>query len=461
MGRKEEAPMLRLNDDQPSLWESVLRPELFRMNEELATVDRLLDDERFLASFKERFYTRVGRPTIPVATYLRMMYLKRRYKMGYETLVKEVSDSFAWRRFCRISLEKNVPDDTTLIKLTHKYGDDTLRELNDAVVLKLKEEKVIRGKKLRIDTTVTEANIHYPTDTGLMADGVKVITRTVGKLKKLVGGVGKGFRNRTRKIKKICLTLNKVLRTRVSVDSPPLAKVKEELIRVADDVVAAAKEVRCELGAPNRPRRVRKLVEQLEGWLAATERVIDQTRRVLGGELHLRNRLVSIFDVKACPIRKGKLRVDTEFGRKVLLGETDHGIITTYKVLDGNPADTSLLKTAVRGHRRLFRRRLQAVAGDRGMYSWCNELWLKEGGVRQVSIPVRGRASAERLAEQRQFWFRRLQRFRAGAEGRISVLKRLFGLDRSWMRGDNGTEIWVGQGIFAHNLWQAARAIGN
>lgn len=193
MGRKEETPMLRLTDDQPTLWESVLPSELFQMSEELAEIDRLLDDERFFAPFKERFSTRMGRPTIPVATYLRMMYLKRSYELGYETLVREVKDSFTWRRFCRLSLEGRVPDSTTLIKLSHKYGEDTLREINEALVLKLKEKKVIRGRKLRMDTTVTEANIHYPTDTGLLADGVKVITRTVVRIKKLATGVGKGF----------------------------------------------------------------------------------------------------------------------------------------------------------------------------------------------------------------------------------------------------------------------------
>ena len=111
--------MLRLSHDQPSLWESVLPPELFQMSDELAEVDRLLDDERFFASFRKRFYTRVGRATIPIATYLRMMYLKRRYQLGYETLVKEVKDSFTWRCFCHLSLKDRVPDDTTLIKLTH------------------------------------------------------------------------------------------------------------------------------------------------------------------------------------------------------------------------------------------------------------------------------------------------------------------------------------------------------
>lgn len=151
--------------------------------------------------------------------------------------------------------------------------------------------------------------------------------------------------------------------------------------------------------------------------------------------------------------------MDTELGRKVLVGETDHGIITTYKVFEGAAADARLLKPAVRGHRRLFRKRLKEVATDRGFYSRHNEAWLKAGGVKRVSLPVRGKATGERLKEQKQFWFKRLQRFRAGSEGRISLLKRVFGLDRSLMRGNQGSQTWVGQGIFAHNLWQAARLI--
>ena len=452
--------MLRLTDEQPTLWESVLPPELFQMSEELAEVDRLLDDERFFAPFKERFSTRMGRPTIPIATYLRMMYLKRRYELGYETLVREVKDSLTWRRFCHLSLEGRVPDDTTLIKLSHKYGDDTLCELNDALVLKLKEKKVIRGRKFRMDTTVTEANIHYPTDTGLLADGVKVITRTVARLKKLVAGVGKGFVDRTLKVKKRCLMLNKVLKNRVSRSNPALVKAKEDLVEMTEEVVVAAKKVQLQLEPlEGKPSRVRKLGEQLDEWLKATGKVMGQTREVLAGRVHLKQRLVSIFDTEARPIRKGKVRANTEFGRKVLIGETDHGIITSYEVCEGNPSDTSLLKPAVRGHRRLFRKRLKSVAADRGFYSRANERWLKEGGVKQVSIPVRGKASRERRTEQKQPWFRRLQRFRAGSEGRISLLKRKFGLGRSLMRGGNGTEIWVGQGIFVHNLWQAAKMI--
>ena len=349
--------MLRLSHDQPSLWESVLPPELFRMSEELAQVDRLLDDERFFAPFRERFYTRVGRPTIPIATYLRMMYLKRRYELGYETLVKEVKDSFTWRCFCHLSLEDSVPDDTTLIKLTHKYGEDTVRDLNDTLVLKLKEKKVIRGKKLRIDTTVVEANIHYPTDTSLLADGVRVITRTVVKLKKVGAEVGGGFVNHTRKVKKTCLALSKVLKERVSRDNLKLVKAKKELIKIAEEVMASGRQVKAQTEAlGEKTPQVERLGKKLTEWLEVTEKIVGQTEAVLGGCLHIPHRLVSIFDPDARPIRRGKAHVDTEFGRKVLIGETDHGIITTYEVLKENPADTALLKSGVRKHKRLFRK---------------------------------------------------------------------------------------------------------
>ena len=451
--------MLRLDNNQPSLWELVLPPDLFEMNEELSKVDQILDDERFLAPFREKFYTRVGRPTIPIATYLRMMYLKRRYKLGYETLVKEVSDSFMWRRFCHLSLEDKVPDDTTLIKLTHKYGEETLDELNRALVLKLKEEKVIKGRKLRMDTTVIEANIHYPTDTGLLADGIRVITRTVKKLKKAGAGIGSKFVNHTRKVKKICLRVSRLFKGGASQSRTGLAKAQQQLIEIAKEVIARGREVITEIEelGGKQSRLILRQRRQLEGWLRVTEKIVEQTEQVVKGRLRIPRRVVSIFDTGARPIRRGKAHADTEFGRKVLIVETDHGIITTHKVLEENPADATLLKIGVKGHRRLFGKRLKAVAADRNFYSKANETWLRRGGVKQVGIPVRGKAGKERLKEQRQPWFRRLQRFRAGLEGRISLLKRAFGLDRSLMRGNRGAEIWVGQGIFAYNLWQAAR----
>lgn len=453
--------MLRLDNSSqqsPSLWESVLPPELFQMNEELTRVDTLFDDERFFAPFRERFGTRMGRPTTAVTTYLGMMYLKHRYQLGYEVLVKEVKDSFAWRRFCHLSLDDRVPDSTTLIKLTHKYGEDTVRALNDALVLKLKEGKVVRGRKLRIDTTVVESDIHHPTDTGLLTDGIRVITRVVSKLKKVVPCIGSRFVKHTRKAKKVYLGLMKVMKGRTGKDDSALKKARDKLVKIAGEVIADGRAVQAELELlQEKSPLVNRLRWQLGEWIEAAEKVVRQTQEVIKGNRHLPRRLVSLFDVDARPIKRGKARTDTEFGRKVLLGETDHGIITIYQVLDENPSDTALLKPVVRGHRRLFRKRLKAVAGDRGFYSQANEDWLKDSGVKQASIPKRGKVREDRRRYQKQSWFKRLQRFRAGIEARISLLKRKFGLKRSLMRGSPGVNIWVGQGILAHNLWQAAR----
>ena len=446
------------SQQQPSFWESVLPPELFQMNEELTQVDKLLDDESFFAPFRERFHTRIGRPTTAVATYLRMMYLKRRYQLGYEVLVKEIKDSFAWRRFCHLSLSDRVPDSTTLIKLTHKYGEDTIRALNDALVLKLKEGKVVRGKKLRIDTTVVESDIHHPTDTGLLTDGVRVITRVVTRLKKLVPGIGSRFVKHTRKVKKIYLSLMKVMKGRTGKDDSTLKKTRDKLVKITEQVIVDGQVVQAELESLQEKSSLAKgLTRQLGEWIEVAEKVVQQTKEVIKGNRHLPQRLVSLFDVDARPIKRGKSRTDTEFGQKVFIGETDHGIITSYEVLDENRADATVLKAGVRGHRRLFRKRLKAVAGDRGFYSRANEDWLKDSGVKQVSIPARGKIGGDRRTYQKQSWFKRLQRFRAGGEAKISLLKRKFGLKRSLMRGSPGVKIWVGQGIFVHNLWQAAR----
>jgi IS5 family transposase len=455
--------MLRLDNDsqeQPSLWESVLPPELFQMNEELTQVDKLLSDERFLTPFQQKFGTGMGRPTTAVATYLRMMYLKYSYQLGYEVLVKEVKDSFAWRHFCHLSLNDPVPDSTTLIKLTHKYGEETIKALNEALVLKLKESKVVRGKKLRIDTTVVESDIHYPTDTGLLNDSIKVITRVVSRLKKLVPGIGSRFVKHTGKAKKVYLGLMKVMKGRAGKDETTLKQTRDKLVKITEEAIAGGQGVQAELELVREELpSVDRLRGQLGKWIEAAEKVVRQTQEVIKGNRHLPRRLVSLFDVAARPIKRGKSRADTEFGRKVLLGETDHGIITTYDVLEENPSDTTLLKPAVRRHRCLFHKRLKEVAGDRGFYSQANEDWLKDSGVKRIGIPKRGKAREERRRYQKQSWFKRLQRFRAGIEARISLLKRKFGLRRSLMRGDAGTKIWVGHGIFTHNLWQAARIV--
>lgn len=449
--------MLRLRNDQPSLWESMLPEEVLRLSDELANVDALLEDERFFIPFRDKFSCRWGRPTVPVATYLRLMYLKFRYKLGYKALVKEVGDSFSWRRFCHLSFNDPVPDASTLVKLTRRYGETTVRALNEALVLKLKEGKVVRGRKLRLDTYVVEANIHYPTDTSLLGDGTKVVTRVVSRLKKAGLAADVTFVNHTRKLKKVLSGVSRALRERLKATSPKLVTAKERLLKLTRGVVSGGRKVLAAAEEEEKGQaKAKRVISQLKQWLEMTGKVIEQTEAVLRGERHLPERLVSIFDPGARPILRGKARHPVEFGRKVLFGEAEHGIITTYQVLEGNLADSTLLSSGVIEHKRLFRRRLRAVAADRGFHSHENEEWLKKGGVSQFYLPHRGKRHRDE-PKIKPPWLRRLMRFRAGAEGRISVLHRRFGLDRSLMHGSHGAQIWIGFGMLAHNLWQAAR----
>lgn len=158
--------MLRERAGGESLWEAVLPPELRELPPELGKVDGILDEDRFLAPFRSRLTAAIGRPTIPIETSLRLMYLKYRYGLGYETLCTEVSDSFTWRRFCRIALAGRVPDASTLMQLTTRLGPELIEELNAGLLQLAVERKVPRSRRLRVDTTVLEADLRSPTDSG-------------------------------------------------------------------------------------------------------------------------------------------------------------------------------------------------------------------------------------------------------------------------------------------------------
>lgn len=454
--------MLRLEDPQPTIWDAILPPDLLEFNEELAKVDALLDDEKFLAPFIARFNTKTGRPTIPVKTYLRMMYLKFRYQLGYEILVEEVSDSIKWRRFCRIPMDKKVPHSTTLIKLTKRYGPEIIDELNLALIQKAREEKIIKARKLRLDTTAVEADIHHPTDAGLLSDGVRVITRTVKKIMGAVGDIKTKFRDRTRSVKKRILLISKVLKRRFGDSYQEVRKITGEIMDITQQVVNQAQQVvknvkqQISCQGANLPNKIRSTIQTLEKFIGLTEQVITQTAEVQQGNFHVPDRIISIFDSEARPIKRGKLHAPTEFGRKVLLTETEEKVITDYRVLDGNPKDDTLLVPTVDRHIETFGRPPWGVATDRGFSSAKNERILKQRGIKRCSLPRKGKLTKSRKEFQSQSWFKRLQRWRAGGEATISVLKRKYGLNRSRFRGDKGTKTWVGLGILAYNLRRIA-----
>ena len=451
--------MLRLSSPQRDFWDDLLPPEARIMSRQLAAIDALLDDERYMAPFRARFRSKRGRYTIPMETYLRLMYLKTKYQLGYETLVDEVTDSVSWRRFCRISLSERVPDASTLIKLTNGPCKGLAEEVHDALVKKLIEKKVLRGRKVRVDTTVVEANIHYPTDVDLLADGVRVVTRTVKQLERAGAQTGGKFRGVGRSVKRRLLGLGKGLKQDDEEKKQATrASVTAEVLAITERVVRRAKQAQEQVAqwvgrqSEQAPAHITRRLRQLTTWLERTERVIQQTKQVLAGDRHIPDRLVSLFDPDARPIKKGNLRRPTEFGYKVVVTDEDRGFVTDYEVFSGNPGDSTVLLPAVKRHAERVGTVPKEIATDRGMARPTNETALLKLGIERCSLPKTGPKTAAEQAIERSRWFRSLQRFRAGGEGRISLLKRRYGWRHSRLRGLDGVKTWIGWGAITHNL---------
>ena len=174
----------------------------------------LLDDPDFFAPFIPFFDPRLGRPSTPMETYLRLMFLKFRYRLGYESLCREVSDSITWRQFCRIGIDQPVPHPTTLMKLTSRCGSVAVDGLNEALIAKAVDAKLVRTSKIRVDTTVVPANVAYPTDSGLLAKAVKRIANAGRRIQAAGGAVRTRVRDRSRAAGRRAHDLNAKLRTR-------------------------------------------------------------------------------------------------------------------------------------------------------------------------------------------------------------------------------------------------------
>src|SRR5271167_1728846 len=247
-----EAIMFRTVNDQPTLWESILPPELLVLPVELGRVDALLDDPVFFAPFAAYFDARIGRPSIPMETYLRLMFLKFRYRLGYESLCGEVSDSISWQRFCRIPFGTRVPHPTTLMKITTRCGDQAVTGLNEALLAKAAAAKLLRTDKVRADTTVVEAAVAYPTDSGLLAKAIGTMARTVARIKAAGAATGTPARDRRRSAGRRARAIASKLRLRgqqqrdeaqaaVRRITGELADIAEAAIREAGAVLRNAK----------------------------------------------------------------------------------------------------------------------------------------------------------------------------------------------------------------------------
>ncbi len=235
--------MLRTRTAQPTLWDAIIPPELLELPEQLAEVDRLLDDERFFAAFVPHFHATEGRPSIPMETYLRLLFLKYRYGLGYEPLVAEVADSLTWRRFCRILLGERVPHPTTLMKITIRCGPDAVAQLNDTLLTQAAEAKLVRMQKVRTDTTVVEADVAYPTDSGLLAKAITRIGASVNKVKAAGGASRTRTRDRSRSAGKRARSIAANLKRRTGEAKEQVTRITADLADLASTTAAEAERV--------------------------------------------------------------------------------------------------------------------------------------------------------------------------------------------------------------------------
>src|SRR5215472_11405304 len=288
--------MFRTIGDGPSPWESLLPPELLRLPGELARVDALLDDPVFFAPFAPYFHPVLGRPSTPVECYLRLMFLKFRHRLGFETLCAEVSDSISWRRFCRIGLDGAVPHPTTLMKLTRRCGEEAVAGLNEALWAKAAQAKLLRTGRVRADTTVIGANVAYPTDSGLLAKAVGKLVRTARRVQAAGGAPGTAMTDRRRAAARRVREIAAKLRTRAKLgreeSTAAIARVTGELADLAEKTAAEAAAV-LRNGRRALPKalsgrvrgRLRRALEELATAMERTATIVAQARTRLAGQI--------------------------------------------------------------------------------------------------------------------------------------------------------------------------------
>lgn len=431
---------------------------------ELRRIDEVLEDEELVDRVVEALgrrhpqSRRRGRPGTPAAVVLRMLVLKHLYDWSFDECEREVRGSLVYRAFCRIDCER-VPDAKTLIRLSHLLGPEILKGLVERLVALARQRHVIRGLRMRVDTTVVETNIHYPTDSTLLADGVRVLTRTLKQLRAAVTDGVVRLRDRTRSVARRVFGIVQLSRhARQEPGKTRMRTLYRELMghtravvrqaeRVAQQVAAGA------VGAVGLAQlEVEGLAQQLRETGGLVRRVLAQTRaRILRGNTHHPDKVLSLFEPHTEAIRKGKAVKPTEFGKLVKIQEAEAQFITDYEVCGTRVPDQALWVPSLVRHEQLFGRAPRLAVADGGFASGANERAASEHGVRHAVLPRQRRKGRSRAVRAALKW-------RTGCEGRISALKRRHGLRRSRYRGLAGMERWVGLGVIANDLLVLGRA---
>jgi IS5 family transposase len=450
--------MTRRKQSQQTLWEGIVAEDVRSLWEPwMVQADELLNDEELIDRVYEAQGKRHekspirGRSQTPAEMVLRLLLLKHVRNWSFDTLEREVRMNLSYRDFARVGMGK-VPDAKTLARIAQALGGEVIAELHRRLVEIAQAKGVIKGRKLRVDTTVVESNIHYPTDSSLLGDGARVLTRTMKKIEATAGELKRPVRNRTRSIGKRVIAIATASRHKGPEGEAKRKKQYRELLRYTRRILNDANRVLVEVGQMPAKKK-RRLREHLTVMAGRVRQVVKQTKvRVFDGITQLPGKIVSLFEPHTEIIRKGKASKPTEFGKLVQVQEAENQIITHYDVFDQRPSDRDLFLGAVENHERVLGRVPNLATADAGYYSRAQEQAVEEKGVKWVAVPNRNTKSAERKKKEHSRWFKKAQRWRTGCEGRISVLKRRHGLTRCRYRGAEGIKRWVGLGVMADTL---------
>jgi IS5 family transposase len=348
-----------------------------------------------------------GRNGLSAQQVLRSLVLQRVKNWNYRELRERINDGYTLRRFTRF-YSKLVPKHDAFNRAFNRLTPATLEVINELVVKCAVALGLENGKKLRVDTTVVETDIHHPMDSTLLWDTVRVVTRLIGNLDDLLPQGVPGFTNRSRSAR----------------------RRMQEIHRMT-------------------PKdRTRRLVPKYRELIRTTEQVPNEEK------------IFSIFETHTDLIKRGKILKPVEFGHKVYIAESAHGLITQYRVLDGNPTDDAHVESSLKRHQETFGEVPKVYSGDRGFFSQDNVEHCKDAGVELVCIPQRGgKKTAAQASYEKSPAFKEGQRFRAGIEGRISVLFRGRGMKRCFAEGRERFELLVGAAVLANNLMVIARLL--
>jgi IS5 family transposase len=434
----------------------------------LDPVDQLLEDPDLLELVRQclavRFpaSARTGRPGMAPDRLLRCCVMKHLKGWSFRDLERELRSNLVYRRFTRFDAEA-TPDFTTFSRTFALLSPQITGQIHQRVVGLAREQGVAQGRKLRSDTTVVESNVHYPTDSSLLGDGIRVLSRSLQRIAtECKNGAlevvhhGRAVKHRLLEISRAAKCLTATNQQRMRDGYQKLLGLTRRVVRQANDVVQRWSKGR--LKVVGKFLRVEAQIGQLRHFLPLVEKVMTQTKeRVWGGNCHVEGKVLSLFEPHTEVIRKGKAHQPNEFGRLVRIDEVENGIVSGYRVLPGNPDDTTAWMPALEQHQACFGRAPEMATADRGFFSAQNERAAQALGVKKVALPARGRLTAKRAKQQKQRWFRRALRWRAGCEATISTLKHPFAMLRVTYKGAPGFQRYVGWCVITKNLFSIAR----